>query len=858
MADEIQVHIDSRAEHLMRSGMSREDAERRARIELGGRETFKEECRRSYGFGFIDELLQDVRYARRMLRKSPAFTVVAIVSLALGIGANTVVFSVMNTLLLKPLPVPSPKNLYFVEANHFPAQSYPNYRDIRDRNSAFSGVAATRITPVGLEAGDGAHRVWSYLVTGNYFDVLGIKPAAGRFFRPDEDVKEGANPYVVLSYGTWMQRFGGDPGVPGKSIRIDGQPFTIVGVAPKGFHGTEVFFWPEVYLPISMQRQLESFAWLNERSAHNIWVIGRVKDGITVHQAEANLATVAAGLHREYPSVNEHLELTLARPGLGGDFLRKPAQAFLSSVMLLAGIVLLAGCANLASLLAARAADRSRELAIRISIGAGKARILRQLATESVAIAVLGGAAACALAAAVVRALNAVSFPLDFPGRLEFEFDVRVLAFAFAVSLLTGLLFGVAPARHALAADPNETIRGSSGTPARARRWAFRDVLVGLQVALCCTVIVASVVSVRGMQSALSAHLGFEPRGVSMVAFDLALAHYKPADAIAFRKRALDAAARIPGVTAAGLTGAIPLGADQSDNLTFREDETDQRPSNGVDTAYYNVSPGFFEVMRTRLLEGRTFVTSDEQNSRPLMVVNETLCRKLFGTPHGVGRRFRTLGGGVVAEVVGVVEDGKYVTITEQPRAAMFRIARDDDNSTILLVRSTRPELQVASELREEIRRMDPSLPLYQTGSAEQMLGFAMLPARAAAVALSAFGVLAVMLSVTGIYGLAAYSVSRRLREIGIRMAVGARPANVLRFVLGRITVMLAFGSAAGLGLGVAADRLLANIVYQASSRDPIVIGISVGLMGAVALLAASGPARKAVTIDPVRALRVE
>jgi macrolide transport system ATP-binding/permease protein len=854
--EELRWHVEQRAADLMRRGLAPEDARRRARVELGSAESYKEQCRASTGLRFHDELWQDLRYAARVLRRSPGFTAVAMLSLALGIGANTVVFSVINSLLLKPLPVAAPEELYFIQGSRNPSNSFPNYRDLRDRNSTMAGILAYRIAPMAIETAAGPQRVWGYLATGNYFEVLGVRPAVGRFFTPAEDRDVNGSPYAVLSYACWQGRFGGDPRIAGRTVRINSLPYTVLGVAPREFHGTERFYWPEAWVPMTMQPQIEGHSWLENRATFNAEMIGRLRAGVTRQQAEANLGAIMAALVKEYPRINDGIRLRLTRPGFVGDALGGPVQAFTGGVMVLAALVLLAACANLASLLSARAADRDRELGIRQSIGAGRGRILRQLLTESVLLAALGGAGGWALANVLLRLLSQWHAPLEFPIQFDVTPDARVLLFAAAMSLATGVLFGIAPARQAWKADPNRALKGGAGT--EGRRWAGRDLLLAAQVALCCVLVTSCLVAFRGLSRALSTPLGFQPRGVVVAGFDLSLARYSESAGRVFQQRALAAAARLPGVTAAAVGNSVPLSIDQSGNTVYPDGTTEFKLSQGKPVTHYEISPGYFRALGTRLVAGRDFDSHDDAKAPEVAIVNEALARALTGTANAAGRRFLA-GPGRPIQIVGVVEDGKYTTLTEPPRGALFRpIAQEYNSTTVLVVRTSLPQGQAEAELRQSIAALDAGLPLYGVGSMEQMLGFVFFPSRAAAIALSAFGLLAVMLAITGIYGMATYAVSRRVREIGIRIAVGARPGQVLRCVFGRIAVVLLAGSGAGLALGAAAGQVLASIVYQASARDPLVLVAVPLAMAVIGLGAGLGPARRVLSVDPLQALRSE
>jgi predicted permease len=804
-------------------------------------------------------LLQDLRYAIRMLLKSPGFTLIAILTLALGIGANTVVFSVLNALLLRPLAVDRPNELAFLESQNGPSQSFPNYKDLRDRNRTFAGLIGYRIAPVELETHDRADRIWGYLATGNYFDVLGVRPVLGRFFKQSDDLHPGESPYAVLSYSAWQSRFGADPAIVGKTIRINRQPFTVLGVAPRDFHGTEIFYWPEVWVPMMMEPRIEvGNAWLDNRMTWNTWVVGRLKPGVTSAQAEADLNTIAAELTLRYPKENDRLHFRLSKPGLIGDLVGAPAKAFTFGLLLLAALVLLAACTNLASMLTARATDRQREFAIRLAVGADRGRVLRQLLTETLLLCFAGGGAGLLLATVLTDALSRWRAPMDFPMQYDISLDWRVFLFAAAGSLVAGGLFGSAPAWRASKSDPNMVLRGASATWGRSRL-AFRDVLVVIQVALCFVLVSASLLSLRGLQQALKMNLGFAPQHVSVVAFELGLAGYSEDRGRDFQRRALEVIQRLPGVQSAAYSNSLPLSLDQSNTGVFPADKTDPQPSDRIPIVYYQVSPDFFATLGTKLLRGREFTWRDDRNAPQVAIVNVAFAKRVLHTENAVGQRFRGGRSWPFTEVIGVVEDGKYQTLTEsQQPVAFWSILQSYNSTTNLEVRSSLPPMQMLGEIRQAIARLDPELPLYGAGPLEEMLGFAFLPTRAAAVALSFFGVLAIVLAATGIHGLAAYAVSRRTREIGLRMALGAQPLQVLRLVLGKTAVLLAFGSVVGLALALAAGQVIASVVYGAHSRDPLVLLSVLASIALIAFSAAWSPARRATRVDPLVALRYE
>lgn len=853
---ELRHHVEMRAEDLERRGMPREEARRQARIELGSRERYRDEARAAFGLRWLDDLRGDVRFALRTLRRSPGFTLTAVVSMALGVGANTVVFSTVNSLLLRPLPVDKPEQLYFVNSSRDITQSYPAYRDIRDRAQTISGAVLSRISLVAIGDERAAEQQLGYLVSGNYFDVLGIKPAIGRFFHA-EDERGGVNaaPYAVLTYEVWQTRFQGDPQVAGKTVRINAKPFTVLGVTPKGFLGTDAFIVPSVWIPIAMEPQIEGFNWLEQRGTHNAFVVVRAKDGASESVVQGELNRIANDLAREYPQTDGDTKFVLGKPGLFGHELRGPVEAFGAGVLFLSSLVLLAACVNLAALLGARAADRVREIALRVSIGAGRGRIVRQLLTESVVLTAIAGALGAVLAWPLLHFLSTWQPPIMIPVHLEVQPDWRVLMFGLGVSVLTGIVAGVAPAVQAWKLNANDALKGTSF---KNRRWSFRDASLFVQTAVCCVLIVCSAVAARGLSQVFNARPGMNPDGVSLVSFSTLLGGYEDREGERFQRRALDAVVALPGVTSAAFAKSVPLGTDHSNTAVFPENAaTPRRLGDGWQASYYNVSPGYFRAVGTRLLGGREFVWTDSPK-RPVAIVNETFAERMFGTTNAVGRHFRYFGGDPV-EVIAIVEDGKYFTFSEGPRPVVFRsITSRPDPEATLIVRSTRPEGQMAGEMARAVRLLDPAMPLYAVGSMREGMAMAYLPAEIAMVALGTLGLLAVMLAVTGIYGMASYSVSRRVREIGVRMAIGARPMQVLQTVLGRLAIVVVAGCVAGLALGLASGQILSAVVYQASPRDPVTLGLVCGVMAAVALASSWGPLRRAIKLDPVRVLREE
>lgn len=861
VSDEVQFHLEARAKDLMTRGMSPDVARRQARLEFGAVEAYREDARQAAGLSLLSDVRADLVYATRLTRRHPAFACAAIGSLALGIGVNTLVFSVASGLVIRPLPVDRPDQLVTIQEGSREGLSYPAYRDVRDRNATFAGVAGYRIAPMSLEHDGAASRAWGYLATGNYFDVLGVRPAAGRFFHQDEDQPPAESPVAVISYDCWIGRFGGAIRVVGSTVRINGRPYTVLGVAPSGFVGTEVFYRPDIWVPMTMQPQIEArSSWLDSRRVSDVFVVGRLRPGVSQPQAQADLTAISASLAREYPSTDEGLSFKLAEPGLLGDTLRTPIKAFSIGLLTLATLVLLMACVNLAVMFTARGADRQRELAIRLSIGAGRGRIVRQLLTETLLFAAVGGAVGLGIAVGSARMLSAWRPPVDVPIQFDVTADIRVFVFALVVATLAGLLFGLAPALKASRTDAQAALKDLDPRAGGGRRLAMRDVLVAAQVAICFVLVAGCFLALRGLQSALTMPIGFQPRGVTMVGYDLGLAGYSPARGADFERRAVEAVRRLPGIDAAAFGDTIPLYLNESNTSVAPDDQPDLPPSRRIGTARYEVSSDYFTTMGTRILQGRGIQTIDTARAPTVAVVNETFATRVFRTSAPVGRRFKDLGhGDDWVEVVGVAEDGKYQSLSEAPRPAVFEAIAQNYQATISLVaRSSLPSDQVVAEIRRAFEGLDPTIALYETQTVDDMLGVVLLPSRAAAIALGAFGVLAVLLALTGLHGVVTNAVAKRQREIGIRVAIGAQPGEILRLVLSRTLVLLGVGAIAGLVLVLLGSRILASVVYQASPRDPLVlvgVGASLAIVGA---LACWTPARRALRLSPVTALRSE
>jgi predicted permease len=805
-------------------------------------------------------MFSDLKLAVRKLGKSPGFTLTAIATLALGIGANAVVFSVLNALILRPVNVPHAQNLYTVQRYKYPSQSYPDYLDLRDRNRTFESLVTFQIIgPVGLDTGGNPSVAWPYLASGNYFDALGIQPYLGRFFHASDEKGMNSAPYVVLSYAYWHSYFHGDPGVVGRMASINKHPFTIIGVAPLAFRGTELFFSPALWIPIVEHPLVTGSDGMKYRGNHSPFVLGRLKPGVTEAVAAADLNSIGAWLSKAYPQDDEGVTFSLARPGLIGDMLGGPAKAFMAGLMLLAGLILLAACANLGSLFAARAADRSKEVALRLALGSRRWTVLRQLLTEAVLVSVAGGVVGLAGGVAILHGLSAWQPIPDVPINVPVNPDVRTYLVALALSLISGLLFGMVPVRQVMRADPWQVIRTGMSGSAGMRRFTLRDVLLVAQIAICAVLVTSSLVAVRGLVRSLHSSFGFQPQNALLVETDLLMAGYNEERATQMQQRMLDAAAAIPGVDAVGYTNQVPLGMGGSDSYVYTDSTTDFRPTNyAADAMNYQISPGYLQAAGTKLLAGRDLTLHDDSKAPKVAVVNRTFAVKVFGSvDKAMGGHFKYWGTNR-AEVVAVVEDGKYRTLTENQQPAMyFSFQQHRSSGTWLVVRSRRSPQEITGALERTLHGLDSGVPFVVRTWTEEM-NTALFAARVATMALGILGLLGAMLAVTGVFGMASYVVSKRLRELGIRTALGAGKPQVLRASLGRAFRLLAIGSVAGVTLGVLATRVLSYIVYQATPKDPLVlVGVSVTML-LLGLVAAWIPARRALAVDPLVLLREE
>jgi macrolide transport system ATP-binding/permease protein len=809
-------------------------------------------------------LWQDLRYGLRMLRKTPGFTAIAILSLALGIGANTAIFSLVNTALLRPLPVDKPEQLVGLNntagERMFPAFSYPNYKDFESRNQVFSGMIAYRFAPLSLSHDGINERLWGYIVSGNYFEVLGVRAGLGRLISTDDDRAPGGHPVAVLSHKCWQSRFGSDPNISGKEILVNGRGYTVIGVAPPSFFGTEIVAAPEIWFPMAMQEQIEvGYGWLDKRGVENLSLQGRLKAGVSEAQAQAALNTIAADLEREYPDVNEGKRVTLSTLSLIVSSRRSLVLGFIGLLMSSVGLVLLLACTNLANLLLARAAERRREIGVRLALGASRFQLVRQLLTESMLLAFGGGVLGFLLAFWLVDLIVAFKPPVDVPLSLELYIDYRVFLFTCLLTFATGLLFGILPALQATKTDLLSALKDEAGGGS-LRGSRLKNGLIVFQVAVSVMLLIGGGLMLRSLQNAQTVNLGFNPQNAIELSFDLRLQGYTEGQGREFQKRLLEAVSALPGVEGAGLADLVPVDLHFGRVPVFIEGQLPERDAMAPRAMSNRISPGYFTAMSTRLLQGRDFTEQDNKATNRVVIVNETFARQFWQGENPIGKRF-SIGNAdsPKVQVIGVAQDGKYAGLNEDPRAFVYRpIWQSYTGATSLVVRGDGDPQRLIAMVRNELRQLDGNLPTSTAKTLVERLAFPLLPARLAASALGSFGLLALLLAAIGIYGVMSYAVTRRTREIGIRIALGAQQKDVLNLLMRQGTKLTLTGIAIGLPASLMLTRLMKSMLFGISATDPLTFIFISLLLAGVALLACYLPARRATKVDPMVALRYE
>jgi predicted permease len=812
----------------------------------------------------MQTLIQDLRYGARQLLKRPGFTLLAVISMALGIGANTAIFSLVDTVAFRPLPVRNAselQELYGTLHNgaDYTLQSYLNYKDYRDRNQVFTGLIAYRIAVASLSHNGNNERVWGTMASGNYFDVLGVPPLLGRGFLPEEDQTPKSHPVVVLSYGCWQKRFASDPAIVGRTVLVNNVPFTVVGVARKGFIGTDVAYNPEFWTPMMMSPVIEPGSnWLESRADDNSFVVGRLKPGVTKAQAQASLRALTFEMGKENPKENAGRGIELIPPGLFIPDIRNGVFAFTAVLGAVGFLVLLLACVNLANLLLARATERRKEIAIRLAVGASRRRLIRQLMTESVMLSLLGGIFGVLVAAAINRIVQRLDFPVDISLVFDLRIDWRVLSFTLSLSILTGMLFSLIPALQSSKPQLVPALKDETSM-AGFRRSRLRNALVVAQITLSLVLLISAGLIVRSLQEAQRMRPGFNPENAVAFSFDVGLQGYDETKGRALQKQALERIQALPGVEAAALVDNIPLSLNYNSATIYLEGQP-PTPSAQLPLAIpTSVSPDYFRTMGISL-RGRDFTDQEERKEDRVAIVNETFAKKFYPGQDPIGKRFNFSGAeNPFWQIIGVCGDGKYNSLGEEPKAALFRPQWRDYSTAVSMVARTKSDPKtVLAAMQREMRNLDPTLPLYGLKTLKDHMKIPLFPAKIAAGALGSFGVLALVLAAVGIYGVMSYVVAGRTREIGLRMALGARTGNVRGLILRQGMTLAVIGSIIGLGIAFGATRLLKSVLYGVDATDPTTfIGVTL-LLAAVAMLACWIPARRASRVDPMVALRAE
>jgi predicted permease len=871
--EELRIHVEMETETNIKRGMPPEEARAAALKSFGALSRKTELGYDIRGGGWMETLWQDMRYGARMLWKKPGFTLVAVLTLALGIGANTAIFTLVNAVFLKPLAVAEPARLMSVfgtdeknrgaQTDYIP-MSWPNFKDYRDQNDVFTGMIAFQNIVLNFSGGVEPELIGGIIVTGNYFDLLGVKAAIGRTFLPEEDSTPGTHPVVVLSYGAWQRRFGGDPAIVGRAIKLNGLDYTVVGVAAEGFKGTDAIAGgPDCWVPMMMHDQVliklfrDAF---NARRAMIFNVIGRLKPGVTEQQAETAMRAIGRRLEQDYPNYNDKRNVTLVPlnqstipPQERSEYLR--ASGLMLTVV---GLVLLIACGNVANLLLARATARRKEIVLRMALGAGRARLIRQLMMESLMLALAGCGAGLLLARAGRDLLWAFRPPGMNAGHINLSFDPRVLGYTLLLSLLTGVLFGLAPALQASRAELVTELNEKGGRAAGGRRWfSLRNLLVVGQVAFSLVALIGAGLFLRSLNNARRINPGFETEKLLALTFNVDAQGYDKARGMEHYRRVVERVEAIPGVISAAIASNRPLGGGFTRSV-FVEGQEPSRGGRGIFTTVGVVGPKYFETMGIPLVRGRNFTEADRENTPPVVVINEAMANRFWPNQDAVGKRFRFFGD-VSQEVVGIVKNSAVQNIGEAPSPMAYLSLLQDYQSWVTLhVRTAGDPSGLFSTVRRETQALDRTMPLIWSGTISELIGEQLWGARMGAALLAVFGLLALILASFGIYGVVAFSVSRRTSEFGIRLALGARPSDVLRLVLGQTLTLVATGAMIGITGGLIVTRMVASLLYGVSAVDPATfIGMPLLLL-LVALVASYLPARRATKIDPMIALRHE
>ncbi len=874
LKEEIAEHIALQTAENLRAGLSPVEARHQAMLKFGGVEAMKQDYRAERGLLFIENLLQDAHFAIRSLSRTPGLAAFVVITLALGIGMTSATFSMVDALIFRPYPVPHPSDVVTLAStthdSRFDDFSYREYLDIRDKARSYDGVIAyADMEAVGFSAEPGATpRVrGGMMVSGNYFHVLGVKPQLGRGFREDEDQAPGRDAVVVLGPDFWKHEFASDSSVIGKTIRLNGTDFTVIGVAPETFPGMLIFGHPDFYMPLAMARVFSTNPqknFLEDRDDRELNVKARLKPGTTLQQARNELAVLAKNFESEYPEVNRSRGAAVytqfeTRTIEDGNW--KFGVIFL----ILALAVLLVACTNVAGLLLSRARARTREIAVRLAIGAGRFRLIRLLLTETLILASLGGLAGIAIGYGVVEwfhSKESIVFMTELPAGVPFRMDTRVLLASLAMAALSALLCGLAPALQSTRTDlVNGLKSGDVDMPGHKRLWG-RNVLVVAQVSTSLMLLTASFLMARSFQHSLLDGTDFAKDHLLMVSFDARLMQYNAAQTKQFYKLLAERVREAPGVQSEALTQNVPLGQDGFDGVAFVPDGFQMpRDRENFNSTMDTVDEGYFETMRIPILRGRGFLASDTADAPSVAVVNEHFSKHYWPNGDALGQHIRLDSrAGTPVEIVGVAQTIKYQDGREKPMDFVYMpLAQHPIARMVLMLRSSGDPLQLVPAVKDVVRTLDPNLPMLQTRAYEDYyLNVAVKGPGIAIQLVGTMGVVGLLLAVAGLYGLVAYNVSRRTREIGIRIALGALGSDVLRLVMGKGLVLVGMGTAIGLAMGFALEQLMNSMLFDAGGVDIVAYVIVVPSLFLVTMLAAYVPARRASRIAPTQALRYE
>ncbi|MGH9377634.1 MAG: ADOP family duplicated permease [Terriglobia bacterium] len=858
--DELRFHFEQEVEKRVNSGLPREEAVRQAQVAFGGIDQAKEECRDARGVRFIETTIQDVRYGLRQLRRNPGFTAVAVITLALGIGANTAIFSMVNAILLQPLPYKNPQRLVRLEitepgsASLDPVASGPDFEDWQKQNHVFEEMAAGFDANKALTGRSEPLQLSGFEVSPEIFHLLGVAPLMGRTFTQDE-TQPGHDQVVILSYGLWQRAFGGDKAIVGKTITLGGEVYDVVGVMPRSLKfpdlwwGTKAEFW----IPLN----LEHPAWRRSRGDRWLWVLARMKSGVTVAQAQADMTTISRNLQQQYPREDTGANAKVL--GLRGQLTKqvKPALLVLFAAV---GFLLLIACANIANLLLAKAITRSREIAIRLAVGSGRIRLIRQLLTESVLLFLLGGVAGLLVGWGALRILLYAAPEGYIPGIVHVQLGGWVFAFTFGVAFLTGFFAGIVPAIQSSKPDLQGALKEGGRTAAATHRGS-RSILTVAEIALALVMLIGAGLAIKSLVRLMGVQPGFDPHNVLKASLALPQARYKNDQQVAaFYERLLDRLRALPGVESASAADYLPLQGSPSGTVYIEGQPLPKNMYSSPEVAWCHVLPDYFRTMRIPLLRGRDFTLQDGPKSPRVAIVNETMAHLFWPNQNPVGKRFaHDYQKPAWITVVGVVGDVKESSLDEAATPeAYFPEAQSADPWLAVALRTSALPFGEAGPLRHAVRRLDPELPVYSVGTLSQIVSQSSQQQQFVALLLGLFAAAALALALIGIYGVISYSVAQRTHEFGIRLALGAQRRDVLRLVTSEGLALALIGIAAGLVAALALTRLMASLLYGVKPNDPATFVAVPLLLIVVALAACLIPARRAMKIDPMVALRHE